>query len=66
MDFADHPLTTLGAAAALVAALAWWGDHRRLRRQDPDAVGWMPWTTVFFFATFTGAVLLVLGVEEWI
>lgn len=64
MDLGDHPLTWLGASAALLAALAWWGDWRRRHRREADAVGWMPWTSVFFGAAFVAVVLLVLGVRE--
>jgi len=50
----------------LVAALAWWGDRRRLRRRDPDRVGVMPWTGLFFWATLAAAVLLTAAVEQWL
>jgi hypothetical protein len=66
MDFGDHPLTWLGSVAALLAALAWSGDWRRRRRKHLDAVGWMPWTTLFFCAAFVAVVLLVLGAKEWV
>jgi cobalamin biosynthesis protein CobD/CbiB len=64
-DFADHPLTWFGAAAALLAALAWLGDWHRQRRKDPDAVGWVPWVGLFFAALFVALVLLALGIREW-
>ncbi|HEX7752222.1 MAG TPA: hypothetical protein VF440_07435 [Novosphingobium sp.] len=60
------PLLTAGLAAALTAALAWWGDRRRSRRKDPDAVGFMPWTLVFFLSLFLACVLLGLAGREWL
>jgi hypothetical protein len=65
MDFADQPLTWLGAAATLLAALAWLGDWRRQRRKNADAVGWVPWVGLFFLAVFAALVLLALGIREW-
>jgi prolipoprotein diacylglyceryltransferase len=66
MDIGDHPLTWLGTLAALFALLAWCGDWRRRRRKKLDAVGWMPWTNLFFGAAFVAVVLLVLGAREWL
>ena len=48
---------------AVVSALA---ERRRLRRQRIDAVGFMPWTAVFFLAFFPGVTLLALGVMGWL
>lgn len=49
----------LGAAAScVVTALgAGWGDHRRTRRTDPDAVGWLDWRSVQL-AAIAGALVL--------
>jgi uncharacterized membrane protein len=47
-----------GLACALLAGIAWLGDRRRLRRSNPDAVGFMPWTAVFLWS-FIGAVALL-------
>ena len=52
--------------AALIAALAWWGDRRRVRRRDLDAVGWMPWTPVFFVALMVACVALGLAAKAWL
>lgn len=60
------PLLSAGLAAGMIAAVAWWGDRRRLRRRDPDAVGFMPWTTVFFFALLLACVLLGLAGRAWV
>lgn len=66
MEWSDHPLTWIGAAAMTLAVLGWLGERRRLHRRDPDAVGWVPWTTVSFCTFFVGAILLVMGLKEWI
>lgn len=59
-------LLAFGALAVTVAVLAWWGDRRRIRRSDPDAVGFMPWTSIFFIALFVACVSLGIGGREWL
>jgi len=59
-------LTLAGTIAALVAAVAWSGDRRRMRRTDPDDVGFMPWTGVFFGALTVALVLLGLAARAWL
>ena len=63
-DFAT--MRALGLAAAVIAALAWWGDRRRVRRSNLDAVGWMPWTPVFFVALMVAVVSLGLAAKAWV
>jgi hypothetical protein len=58
MDDLPFELFLSGGAAVLIAAVAWLADRRRLRRSDPDAVGFMPWTTLFFWSVFAGVLLL--------
>jgi len=50
----------------LVAVIAWLGDRRRMHRSDPDAVGFMPWTTVFFWALLAGLLTLAPALRLWL
>jgi hypothetical protein len=54
-----------GIACAALALTAWLGDRRRMRRAVPDAVGFVPWTNVFFFAFMAAAVLLAMAFAGW-
>lgn len=65
VDDFPYPLVVAGALALLVALAAWLGDRRRMRRSDPDAVGFMPWTTVFFWAVLAALVVLGAAVQQW-
>lgn len=56
----------MAGLAIAVALAAWLADRRRMRRSDPDAVGFMPWTSVFFWAMFAAVLLLGLAAREWI
>jgi hypothetical protein len=62
------PVTPLiaGLLAVAIAVIAWLGDRRRARRKNPDAVGFMPWTAVFFFALFAACLLLGLAGRAWL
>ncbi len=55
-----------GGLLLLLAVYSAVAERRRLRRTRIDAVGFMPWTTVFFLAFFPGVTLLTLGVMGWI
>ncbi len=52
----------LGAGLLLLAALAWLGQVRRMRRSTLDAVGWVPWSGLSLLLFGIGALLLVLAV----
>ena len=52
-----------GMTALVLAAIAWSAERRRLRRIDLDRVGWVPWTSLFFFALLAGIVLLALAIK---
>lgn len=53
-----------GLAALAIAVLAWLADRRRVRRHDLDAVGFMPWTGVFFVALLLAVLLLGLAARS--
>jgi hypothetical protein len=55
-----------GVVAAGIALVAWLGDRRRMRRSNPDDVGFVPWTAVFFWALLAACVLLGLAAREWL
>ena len=57
---------TAGAVALVVALASVWAERRRLRRTNLDAVGFMPWTTVYFLALFIGCLMLGLAAHEWL
>lgn len=67
MDFlSDHWPLVFGLLCALVAAVAWTGDRRRLHRVNRDRVGIMPWTGLFFWATLFAVLLLAVAGQEWL
>jgi hypothetical protein len=65
MDDLPFDLLIAGAGAMLLAVVAWLADRRRTRRSDPDAVGFMPWTTLFLWGVFVGVLLLAAGGQLW-
>ena len=52
-----------GAAATLLAIMAWTADRLRSRRRQLDRVGFVPWTDVFFWSTMLAVLLLGAGVR---
>lgn len=59
-------LASSGLLALTLAVIAWGGDRRRAKRRDVDAVGFMPWTGIFFWALLFACVLLGLAVRAWL
>ena len=55
----------LGAATSCVVAAAGaaWGDHKRTRRHDPDAVGFVDWRTVQLAAIAAALVFGALAIR---
>ena len=60
-----QPMAIYGLVAGSLAILSWFGDRRRMRRSNPDAVGFMPWTAIFFFSTIVACVTLGLAARDW-
>ncbi len=65
MDDFPYALVAAGVLGLLTAVAAWLGDRRRMRRSDPDAVGFMPWATVFLWAVLATLVSLGLAAKQW-
>ncbi len=57
-------LPAIGAAA--LALISWQLDRRRMRRSDPDAVGWLPWRDLAFWATFAAVLLFGAAARAWL
>ena len=66
MDFDLDTYVAAGVVALAVAVLAWFADRRCMRRSDPDAVGFMPWTAVFFWALLAVIALAGLAARAWL
>lgn len=65
IDF-DFIMAMAGGIFAVLAAIAWQGDRRRMKREDLDRVGFMPWTGVFFVALMGAVLLLGISGKDWI
>ena len=55
-----------GGALLLVALLALFAEHRRVRRKSADAVGFMPWTLVFLASAVSGSGLMIVAMKGWL
>jgi len=51
-------------ALLLLAVGAGFGEHRRRRRKDFDAVGFMPWALVQFLALIGAVCLAMLALHD--
>lgn len=58
------PWAEVAGAAVVVAIIAWWAERRRMRRSDPDAVGFMPWGTVFVLALFVVLIAAIFILRD--
>lgn len=56
-------LLSAAGSCALAAAWAAWGERRRMRRSDPDAVGFVDWRSVQLAAIGGAMILLVLALK---
>lgn len=64
--FADfETMRAVCLVAVGVAVLAWLGDRRRMRRSNLDAVGFMPWTPVFFASLMIACIALSFAAKDW-
>ena len=66
MEFTLDQLWQAGAAALALAAWAWFADRRRMRRSNPDAVGFVCWRDVAFWSTALGLVALSAAFRAWV
>lgn len=66
MDSDYAHLAVFGGLAVMLAAIAWAADRRRMRRSNPDKVGFMPWTGLFFWALLAACTLLGLAAKAWL
>ena len=54
-----------GSALLAIAVIARWAEIRRTKRQSIDAVGWVPWTKLFFICAVVGLITLSMGIHGW-
>ena len=55
-----------GGALLAISAGAFFGDLRRRRRRNIDAVGWVPWRDLSALTAFAGLVLLSMAASGWL
>lgn len=56
-------LAGMSAVCGGLTIAAHLADRRRLRRADPDAVGFMPWPAISLMATISAIVLAALALK---
>ena len=55
-----------GLGATSLALLGWRRERARKARSEPDAVGWLDWTNVTFWASFAALVLFGAAFKGWL
>jgi hypothetical protein len=61
LDLAWVRADLLAFGLVCLAVVAWRGDRRRMTRSNADAVGWMPWRDIAFWAGFLAFLTAVFG-----
>ena len=54
-----------GLGALALALLGWRKERQRKNRSDPDAVPWLPWRDISFWASFAAVLLLGSAFTMW-
>ena len=57
-------MALVGCAFVLVGAIAGMLERRRLKREDIQRVGWVPWLGIFVCCMIIGGGLLALSVPK--
>ncbi len=52
-----------GIALLVMAVVALFGEHRRMKRARIDRIGWVPWTNIFMASAIVGMGLLALAAK---
>jgi hypothetical protein len=55
--------TWASICSALVVVISSFADWKRTRRQDINAVGFMPWTTITLFAVLASVISAALALK---
>lgn len=66
MTSAFSPLLASGIMSVVLAVYARRAEQRRLRRRKLDAVGIVPWETVFVLSLIGAFVLLSFAFKAWV
>lgn len=61
LDTAWVRSSLLSVALVCLALVAWRGDRSRMTRNNADAVGWIPWRDIAFWAGFLAFLMAVFG-----
>lgn len=66
LEFASDAdrLAMLGGGFLLLAGLAFLMERRRLKREEINRVGWVPWTGLFLTCAVIGGGLLAISMPE--